>query len=335
MFGPALGQWSEPVVVQSGNLDRDPTEVVPACAVLTVAAVHGAVDHTPTRRAFPWLVDSYSHFVPVDPVVPNSSVGFETRPLALRGLHQGRLGLLIVRGLSPLLLAQFELWKLLQGCRSRRHDIVRVAPPRLPLRTVDATLRCSLLVVLCLAPRRLCKPMSLPHAHLWTMQQNGHRTRRVSMPHPVPTVPVAPETTGHRRRSVPVVVRSDLTDVVPNSAVLTVAADHGARAVEHTCFTTDPDHVVTTHPALLPAAAQVVSNPCVTLPDLDDVGGGTAREAWSGMEGVKSIPPNTENWLRKRYNYSMNSDKSTEDKHETNHINNKCNDMNTRKMHIT
>ena len=50
---------------------------------------------------------------------------------------------------------------------------------------------------------------------------------------------------------------------------------------------------------------------------------------------VKSIPPNTENWLRKLYNYSMNNDTSNEDKHETNHINNKCNDMNTRNMHIT
>ena len=52
---------------------------------------------------------------------------------------------------------------------------------------------------------------------------------------------------------------------------------------------------------------------------------------------VKSLPPTTENWLRKRKNYSMNNDKSTEDKHETNHVNNKCNDMNmnTRKMHIT
>ena len=52
---------------------------------------------------------------------------------------------------------------------------------------------------------------------------------------------------------------------------------------------------------------------------------------------VKSFPPTTENWLRKRYKYSMKNDKSTEDKHETNHINNKCNDinMNTRKMHIT
>ena len=51
-------------------------------------------------------------------------------------------------------------------------------------------------------------------------------------------------------------------------------------------------------------------------------------------EGVKSIPPTTENWLRKRYDYSVNNDTSTEDKHETNHIN-KYNDMNmnTRKMH--
>ena len=54
------------------------------------------------------------------------------------------------------------------------------------------------------------------------------------------------------------------------------------------------------------------------------------------LAAVKSIPPNTDNWLRKLYNYSMNNDKST-DKHETNHINNKCNDMNndTRNMHIT
>ena len=57
----------------------------------------------------------------------------------------------------------------------------------------------------------------------------------------------------------------------------------------------------------------------------------------SASSSVKSIPPNTENWLRKRYHYSMNNDKSTEDKHETNHINNKYNDMNMnmRKMHIT
>ena len=63
-----------------------------------------------------------------------------------------------------------------------------------------------------------------------------------------------------------------------------------------------------------------------------------ARKNASMIAGisVKSIP-HTENWLRKRYNYSMNNDKSTEDKHETNLFNNKCNDMNmnTRKMHIT
>ena len=38
---------------------------------------------------------------------------------------------------------------------------------------------------------------------------------------------------------------------------------------------------------------------------------------------VKSIPPTTENWLRKLYKYSKKNYKSTEDKHETNHINNK------------
>ena len=63
--------------------------------------------------------------------------------------------------------------------------------------------------------------------------------------------------------------------------------------------------------------------------------GNSQRSLLLSTGGAKSIPPNTENWLRKRYNYSMNNDKSTEDKHETNHINNKCNDMNTRKMHIT
>ena len=53
--------------------------------------------------------------------------------------------------------------------------------------------------------------------------------------------------------------------------------------------------------------------------------------------GVKSIPPTIENWLRKLYQYSKKNYKSTEDKHETNHINNKYNDtnMNTRKMHNT
>ena len=52
---------------------------------------------------------------------------------------------------------------------------------------------------------------------------------------------------------------------------------------------------------------------------------------------VKSIPPITENWLRKLIHYSKKNYKSTEDKHDTNHINNKYNDtnMNTRKMHNT
>ena len=65
--------------------------------------------------------------------------------------------------------------------------------------------------------------------------------------------------------------------------------------------------------------------------------GNSQRSLLSPTGCVKSIPPTTENWLRKRYKYSMKNDKSTEDKHETNHINNKCNDMNmnTRKMHNT
>ena len=48
-------------------------------------------------------------------------------------------------------------------------------------------------------------------------------------------------------------------------------------------------------------------------------------------ESVKSIPPNTENWLRKFYDKNYNNDTSTEDKHETNYSMN--ND--TRNMHIT
>ena len=55
------------------------------------------------------------------------------------------------------------------------------------------------------------------------------------------------------------------------------------------------------------------------------------------IQSVKSMPPTTENWLRKLYNYSMKNDTSIEDKHETNHINNEYNDlnMNTCKMHNT
>ena len=50
---------------------------------------------------------------------------------------------------------------------------------------------------------------------------------------------------------------------------------------------------------------------------------------------VNSIPLTTENWLRKLYIYSLNNNTSNEDKHETNHINNKYNDTNThtRKLH--
>ena len=50
---------------------------------------------------------------------------------------------------------------------------------------------------------------------------------------------------------------------------------------------------------------------------------------------VKSTSPTTENWLRKLCTYSMNNNTSDEDKHDTNYINNKCNDTNTdtRKLH--
>ena len=50
---------------------------------------------------------------------------------------------------------------------------------------------------------------------------------------------------------------------------------------------------------------------------------------------VKSIPPTTENWLRKLYEYSMNNNTSIEDKYEINYNNNKYNDTNTdtRKLH--
>ena len=54
----------------------------------------------------------------------------------------------------------------------------------------------------------------------------------------------------------------------------------------------------------------------------------------SWLSTVQSIVLTTENWLRKLYTYSTKNYKSTEDKHETNHIN-KYNDTssNTRKMH--
>ena len=55
------------------------------------------------------------------------------------------------------------------------------------------------------------------------------------------------------------------------------------------------------------------------------------RRGLQVSEGVKSIPPNTENWLRKLYDKNYNNDTSNEDKHETNYSMN--ND--TRIMHIT
>ena len=65
--------------------------------------------------------------------------------------------------------------------------------------------------------------------------------------------------------------------------------------------------------------------------------GNSQRSLLSPTECVKSIPPTTENWLRKLYTYSKKNCMSTEDKHETNHINNKHNDTinDTRKMHNT
>ena len=65
--------------------------------------------------------------------------------------------------------------------------------------------------------------------------------------------------------------------------------------------------------------------------------GNSQRSLLSPTEGVKSIPPTTENWLRKLYKYSKKNYKSTDYKHETNHIINKYNDtnMNTRKVHNT
>ena len=57
---------------------------------------------------------------------------------------------------------------------------------------------------------------------------------------------------------------------------------------------------------------------------------GFAR-TFQALRDVKSIPPNTEKWLRKRYDKNYNNDTSNEDKHETNYSMN--ND--TRNMHIT
>ena len=59
--------------------------------------------------------------------------------------------------------------------------------------------------------------------------------------------------------------------------------------------------------------------------------GNSQRSLLSPTGSVKSIPPNTQNWLRKLYDKNYNNDTSTEDKHETN-----CSMNNdTRNMHIT
>ena len=59
--------------------------------------------------------------------------------------------------------------------------------------------------------------------------------------------------------------------------------------------------------------------------------GNSQRSLLSPTGGVKSIPPNTEKWLRKRYDENYNNDTSNETKRETNY--NMNND--TRNMHIT
>ena len=48
---------------------------------------------------------------------------------------------------------------------------------------------------------------------------------------------------------------------------------------------------------------------------------------------VKSTSPTTENWLRKLCTYSMNNNTSNEDKHDTNYINNKYTNTDTRELH--
>ena len=99
-------------------------------------------------------------------------------------------------------------------------------------------------------------------------------------------------------------------------------------------------HVVET--ALGPYSPRLITD--WSVPDgFDAVGAAAgmpdAPNVWTdgSLVPVKSIHPTTENWPRKLYQYSKKNYKSTEDKHETNHINNKFNDtnMNTRKMHNT
>ena len=61
--------------------------------------------------------------------------------------------------------------------------------------------------------------------------------------------------------------------------------------------------------------------------------GNSQRSSLSPTGCVKSTSPTTENWLRKLCTYSMNNDTSTEDKHDTNYINNKYTNTDTRKLH--
>ena len=57
---------------------------------------------------------------------------------------------------------------------------------------------------------------------------------------------------------------------------------------------------------------------------------GKSTKGWCAI-CVNSIPPNTENWLRKLYDKNFNNDTSNEDKHETNYSMNNG----ARNMHIT
>ena len=52
---------------------------------------------------------------------------------------------------------------------------------------------------------------------------------------------------------------------------------------------------------------------------ISDQFGNSQRSFLSPTECVKSIPPNTEKWLRKLYDKNCNNDTSNEDKHETNY----------------
>ena len=61
--------------------------------------------------------------------------------------------------------------------------------------------------------------------------------------------------------------------------------------------------------------------------------GNSQRSLLSPTGGVKSTSPTAENWLRKLCTYNLNNNTSNEDKHDTNHINNKYTNTDTRKLH--